>query len=149
MKEKKSGEKRRNELKDLLLNIKRKILSDIHKSIEGSLNEDIRLSFEILKDNADKSTDELIKHVSATIIGNKSEMLDKIDKALDKVKDGTYGICEECGSDIPLERLKAVVFATHCVSCQGEEERKAKEENKDMQTGSFAGKSIDFEADEE
>ena len=38
--------------------------------------------------------------------------------ALRKIDDGTYGKCENCGNDIPVERLEAVPAATLCVSCK-------------------------------
>jgi RNA polymerase-binding transcription factor len=121
------SKKRNEELKGNLTALKRNILADVRKSIGGKIDVDVRLTFEILKDNADKSVDDLLKHVDAAIIGNKSEMLDKIDEAIEKVKDGTYGVCEGCGCEIPLKRLKIIAFATHCVSCQNENEKRAKE----------------------
>jgi DnaK suppressor protein len=110
--------KKIEELKALLTENKRQILSDVRRAMESPLNDDIRLTFEVLQDNGDKSVDELLKHVNAKILGNKSEILDEIDEALNKLEEGTYGICEECGTEIPLGRLKAVPSATLCVDCQ-------------------------------
>ena len=87
------------------------------------------MSFELTQDNADKSVDELSKHVSATIASNKSVILDRISEALLKLEDGTYGICEECGAEIPLKRLKILPFATLCVACQSDEEKRSKEQD--------------------
>lgn len=39
-------------------------------------------------------------------------------KALEKMDDGTYGKCERCGNEIPIERLEAIPTATLCVSCK-------------------------------
>lgn len=41
----------------------------------------------------------------------------QIDHAVDRIADGTYGTCEECGTDIPLERLKFMPHVTLCVEC--------------------------------
>ena len=50
------------------------------------------------------------------------EMLDEtvhqIDGALARLRAGAYGVCAGCGAPIPLQRLRAVPFATHCVPCQ-------------------------------
>ena len=44
--------------------------------------------------------------------------VEDIDKALLKIDDGTYGICERCGQPIPKERLKALPYAALCVACK-------------------------------
>jgi RNA polymerase-binding transcription factor DksA len=46
-----------------------------------------------------------------------------IDEALDKILDGTYGECEECGDEIGAGRLKAMPLAKLCISCQSEVEK--------------------------
>lgn len=118
--------KKKQELKDLFIKKKREILADVRRSMEAHLEEDARLSFEVCQDNADKSVDELLKHVNAAIIGNRSEEIDKIDEALRKLEEGTYGVCEECSCDIPVKRLKVIPFATCCVMCQNEIDKKIK-----------------------
>lgn len=44
-----------------------------------------------------------------------SEELDKVQHALENLKDGSYGVCEKCGKEIPYERLEAVPYTTFCV----------------------------------
>lgn len=44
--------------------------------------------------------------------------IEEIDKALVKLKLGTYGVCEKCGENIPKERLKALPYAALCVKCK-------------------------------
>ncbi|MCV2489798.1 TraR/DksA C4-type zinc finger protein [Geodermatophilus sp. YIM 151500] len=44
--------------------------------------------------------------------------IDEIDAALDRIADGTYGMCTQCGVEIPLERLEFRPFAAGCVACQ-------------------------------
>lgn len=48
---------------------------------------------------------------------NSSE-LDEIERALDKIKQGIYGICEMCGDEIHSERLEAKPFARFCIKCR-------------------------------
>jgi len=55
------------------------------------------------------------------------QTLRQIDAALQRLHAGRYGLCATCGEAIPLARLRAVPFATHCVPCQtGQETRGAK-----------------------
>lgn len=42
----------------------------------------------------------------------------EIDRALQKIEDGTYGVCEQCGQDIPEPRLQALPYAALCVTCK-------------------------------
>jgi RNA polymerase-binding transcription factor len=44
--------------------------------------------------------------------------VEEIDRALTKIANGTYGVCEQCGETIPRERLKAIPFAALCVKCK-------------------------------
>jgi DnaK suppressor protein len=48
----------------------------------------------------------------------------KVEEALKRIEDGTFGDCEECGEDIEVRRLEARPTATLCVSCKEEQERK-------------------------
>lgn len=49
--------------------------------------------------------------------------LTRIDRALKAMADGTYGLCDECGCDIPFERLKIEPQTEHCVACKGRWEK--------------------------
>ncbi|MGE0794178.1 MAG: TraR/DksA family transcriptional regulator [Acidimicrobiia bacterium] len=44
--------------------------------------------------------------------------IDEIDRALEKIVAGTYGVCEKCGTNIPKERLRALPYAALCVQCK-------------------------------
>jgi YteA family regulatory protein len=54
---------------------------------------------------------------------NAKIMLMKVNHALDKIKEGTYGICERCGKPIGEERLEAAPYTTLCIDCKNEEEK--------------------------
>ena len=57
-------------------------------------------------------------------MSNEEGMLIKIDRALKKIEDGTYGICELCKEKISQERLNAVSYAVYCIECRAKEESK-------------------------
>jgi len=142
-------EERNAQLKNILISKKLGLLADVKKSIGDRLDEDVRLTFDILKDNPDKSVHELLKHVDARIIGNKSEEVDNIDAALHKLKDGTYGVCEECGEEIPLKRLEAVPSASYCVFCQNQIDKINIDEDPRKERGRTAEKDDYFLSEKE
>jgi RNA polymerase-binding protein DksA len=54
---------------------------------------------------------------------NVKDLLQQVNEALDRIEDGTYGICEVCGGPIPEERLQALPYAKLCISCKQKEEK--------------------------
>jgi len=51
-----------------------------------------------------------------------------VERALEKIEEGTYGACDDCGEAIPLARLRALPWATRCVRCQEKHEDRGAEE---------------------
>lgn len=54
----------------------------------------------------------------ASLIEQAEDRIKQIDAAFSRLEQGRYGVCEDCGGLIPLERLDALPFATRCVDCQ-------------------------------
>lgn len=48
---------------------------------------------------------------------NTVDLLRKVERALARIEEGTYGLCESCGQPIPLARLEVLPYSTECVSC--------------------------------
>lgn len=63
------------------------------------------------------------REFTAMLLNRESKSLKKIDNALQNIKEGTYGICKECGEKISLTRLKALLFPELCVKCQIKKEK--------------------------
>lgn len=112
------GRIRTESCRRVLIDLKRTLLDDIRKCMGAALDEDTRLVFEAAQDNPDRSVADLLKHVQAAVLGGRSEEIDCIDAALQKLDEGTYGTCEECGCRIPAGRLRAIPYAICCVDCQ-------------------------------
>jgi len=66
---------------------------------------------------ADVGTDNFEQEFTLSLVQNSSETLEQIDLALERVKDGSYGICEGCECRIPKARLNAIPYASLCVKC--------------------------------
>jgi len=75
-------------------------------------------------DQADVGSTTLERDHEMSLARNASEMLDQIERALSRIDDGTYGVCESCGKAIGKGRLQAFPRATLCVSCKEREERR-------------------------
>ena len=71
---------------------------------------------------ADLGSDNFEQEFTLGLIENEEEILRDIDAALERLDDGTFGVCESCSKAIPKARLKAVPHARYCVECQRKEE---------------------------
>lgn len=73
---------------------------------------------------ADMATDNFDREFNLDLASSEQEILNQIDEALQKIKEGTYGICETCSKPISKKRLLAVPYTRLCIKCQEEEEKK-------------------------
>lgn len=67
---------------------------------------------------ADTGTETFEEEKALALEAHLQGLLSKVEEALRRFEEGTYGICEECGQPIPPERLEALPYATTCVRCQ-------------------------------
>jgi DnaK suppressor protein len=66
---------------------------------------------------ADLGTDNFDQEFTLGLMQNQAQALKEIDDALERVRRGTFGRCEECAAAIPRGRLQALPYARHCVAC--------------------------------
>lgn len=96
--------------------------NDILKNFEQDLAEKGDLP-ELVGDVADIAQGASENEFTFQIAEAESRELGQIDKTLEKISEGTYGVCELCGENISLARLKALPFANKCIRCQEADER--------------------------
>lgn len=72
---------------------------------------------------ADLGSDNYEQEFTLSLMESEGGTLEKIEAALDRIEEGTYGQCEECGSKIPKTRLNAIPFALMCVKCASQSEQ--------------------------
>ena len=77
---------------------------------------------EQISDFTDQATLESDIDMNIHIKERDSKLIIKIKEAIDKIEDGSYGICEECGENISEKRLKARPVTTVCIDCKREQE---------------------------
>jgi len=104
--------------KNLLLEKKQKLLQGSDRTFH-SLEE----GTEHLADPTDIASTESDLSFELRIRDRERKLIKKINKALQKIEEGSYGICEACGKDIEEKRLMARPEATLCIRCKREQER--------------------------
>jgi DnaK suppressor protein len=105
----------------------RKTLADMKENLlaEGrgkSLPDNLDVSLDI-GDEGDRAGNESIRDVSILLSARNKEKLLAVEEALEKIREGTYGMCEECGEEIGGGRLKVMPLAKSCVTCQSRLEK--------------------------
>jgi DnaK suppressor protein len=73
---------------------------------------------------ADLGSDNFEQEFTLSLMENEEDTLVAIESALERIEDGTYGQCEECGVKIPKARLNAIPYAPLCVKCAAQLERR-------------------------
>lgn len=73
-------------------------------------------------DEADLARSELDLNMLMNLAERSEERLKAIEGAFERLERGSYGECEQCGGEIPVERLRALPFASRCVECQQQRE---------------------------
>lgn len=109
------------EIKMALIKWKKEILEAQEKAVKEMAEEGAEVSF---PDPADRATYEEDKTIQLRIKDREGKLLSKIDETLKRIEKGEYGICEECGEEIPFERLLARPVTTLCIECKTEQEEK-------------------------
>src|SRR6188508_3700546 len=117
---------RYNELRKMLENRRRELVTEVQGRIrdvraEGSKERDVL-------DQGESSEVDIQEDIEFALIQMKSETLNKIDAALRRLEDGSYGDCFECGEEIAEARLRALPFAVRCKDCEEAREVAAERE---------------------
>jgi len=73
-------------------------------------------------DPTDRATYEADRNFELRIRDREYKLIKKVKKALNRVEEKTYGVCEKCGEDISIKRLKARPVTTQCIDCKTKEE---------------------------
>lgn len=111
--------KKMEHFKELLLKHRQQIMN------VGLLNksEDLHVAEEDLSDETDLASSLIQQQLTCTIRDREFLKLRRIDAALDRVSEGTYGHCEECDEEIGLKRLENQPWAELCITHAEEKER--------------------------
>jgi DnaK suppressor protein len=112
--------------KDAILNM-RQILIMRRDALRTALAGDLSLLKELRAQTAgdvvDAALDSAQDEISSQLAEVESRELASIENALRRMKEGKFGVCEGCGTHIPMARLNALPYATLCIECQREAEK--------------------------
>ena len=103
----------------LLLNQKKELLQETVRAVQ-EMNE----PNDSFADPTDRASWESESTRDLRIRDRERKLLEKIDQALQRIVDGTFGECEECGDMISVGRLRARPVTTLCIQCKAEQEAK-------------------------
>lgn len=99
--------------KSLLLKEREQIVGEVKKTYESSQE----VGQDGIQDIGDEAANIYNKQILLSLNESERMRLKEVDEALDRIENGTYGICEECGGPIGIKRLEVRPVAKYCVPC--------------------------------
>jgi len=105
--------------KEILLGLKMDLLKGV-KNNDGMGKEN---NADEVKDLADQASDSYDRELAFGVSEAERSRLAQVEKALDAIEEGGYGLCGSCGKPISSARLKALPFARLCIDCKSKEEQ--------------------------
>ncbi len=112
--------------KDAILKLRQVLLrrrDALRRALAGDLSSLAELREQTSGDVIDAALDSAQDEISSQLAEVESRELALIETALERMRDGTYGVCEMTGKPIPLARLQALPYATMCIEAQREVEK--------------------------
>jgi DnaK suppressor protein len=112
--------------KEALLRLHKLLLARrdaLRRALDGDMSSLRELAANRSGDPVDAALDLAQNEVSSQLAELESRELQHTERAIERMKQGTYGLCEHCGNKIPLARLNALPYSTTCIDCQRDQER--------------------------
>jgi DnaK suppressor protein len=114
-------QKQLTKYKKLLLEERQKVMNNSRKDLD-----DIKVDTDDLMDETDLAATEVSQALAFKLRDRERLLLAKIDQALGKIEEGTFGICEDCEEPIEPKRLEARPVSTLCIACKERQEHREK-----------------------
>jgi DnaK suppressor protein len=115
--------------KDQLLILRARLRGDVNQLADSALRKSRSESNGDLSSMpihmADIGSDNFEQEFTLSLMENEGGTLSQIESSLERIEEGTYGQCEDCGVKIPKTRLKAIPYATLCVRCAEQQEQRS------------------------
>jgi DnaK suppressor protein len=109
---------RYSDLKRMLEERRREILNEVQGRIRGQREADTWGKVHEVLDAGESSEADIQEDLEFALIQMKAETLTKINEALGRLEEGTYGYCSDCGGEVSGPRLRALPFAVRCKECE-------------------------------
>ena len=105
------------------------IKAEINSDVEQTLSEMTSYTGNVPDPN-DRASMESDRNFELRIRGRERKLMDKVDEALGRIEDGSYGYCAGCGCEIAIKRLQARPVAKYCIDCKTNQEQQEKEQGR-------------------
>jgi DnaK suppressor protein len=116
------------ELKRMLEDRRQEILDEVQERIRGQRAESAWGKTNEVRDEGESSEADIQEDIEFALIQMKAETLNKVNEALNRLEEGAYGFCFDCGDEISEQRLRALPFAVRCKECEEAREIAAERE---------------------
>ncbi len=136
---------RYSELTAILEERRREIMDQVQEKIRDVRTESPNSPTQGVLDAAESSEADIQDEIEFALIQMKAETLHKIEEALRRLEEGTFGYCFECGEEISERRLRALPFAVRCKDCEEARETAQKRERAIAQRRGVASLFIDMQ----
>jgi len=113
---------RQKHLTEFLLDEKRRLWNEVRRELFDKIGEGLGNQNEIPQDTGDRGLMDLLKDTGLAVADIRRQKLTLMDEALGRLREGQYGICEDCGEEIREERLRVSPYSIRCVACQTKKE---------------------------
>ena len=114
---------KREKLRKNLLEHRKKIIREAKEEIAKFIKGETKQLVDTAVDDGDWSMVDLSEDINLRKLSTHKETLNKIDEALRKLNEGSFGICEDCGAVISEVRLRIIPFAVYWIDCMESRER--------------------------
>ena len=103
--------------RERLLALRARLRGDMIQMEDNALNKDHTRTTSMPTSLAELGSDNSDQELTLSLLGSDKNALDQIEAAIQRIADGCYGRCEDCGDRIPKSRLEAIPYAAQCVRC--------------------------------
>jgi DnaK suppressor protein len=114
------------EVKGRLLERKRRLWQEVKSQLKSNIGDGYQEMLSTARDEEDQATVSLMAETSLTLLGPKRQELEAIEEALQRLENGSYGLCEVCGQPIEPRRLEIMPETPLCRNCMSQREKLAK-----------------------
>ena len=114
----KTSQQRYVELKRMLEERRFELIGEVQSKMRDVRNEDAVMARQSVRDEAETCELDIQDDIVFALLQMKTETLEKIGEALERLEQGRYGLCYECGEEISERRLRALPFAVRCMHCE-------------------------------
>lgn len=113
---------RRERLAVMLRETKRRMWNELREDLFRQTGRELQPQYDFPQDEGDRGVIDLLEDTGLALADIRQGELIQMEEAEQRLREGTYGICEECGREIDEERLALLPFAPCCTDCQKERE---------------------------